>query len=96
MSPQIIILARAEQTALHPTGRWVRHPDGMNFRQELRAEWEAKACVWLNRGGAADVERARAFADREGYTVYTYPLRTIDALECAKSAVVKAAQKCSN
>lgn len=46
-----------------------------------------EALVWLNRGGAADIAKAKAFAEREGYTVFRYPLTEKDPLGRARTEI---------
>jgi nitrous oxide reductase accessory protein NosL len=84
-----VVLAKAEQTALEPTGRMVRF-DGVNYRPEMRAAWEAKALVWLRRASPADVEKARDYAKKEGYRVFTFDPKEREPLEKAREAVLAA------
>lgn len=49
-----------------------------------------KAVVWLRRGGATDVEKARAYALPEGKRVFTYPKSEKDPLGRARREVVEA------
>ena len=66
----IIVLVKVEMTALEPTGR-LRF-DGANYFPVYQPAPEAKACVWLSDGKPRDIAKAKAFADTEGYTVFTY------------------------
>lgn len=47
-----------------------------------------KAVVWLNEGTAADVVKARAYADARGYKVFTYALDVADALGATRKAML--------
>lgn len=58
-------------------------------RPVIRDVTIVKACVWLNEGTAADVEKAHAYADPRGYKVFTYPFDVADALGTARAAMLK-------
>jgi hypothetical protein len=53
--------------------------------------WESflhpEAVMWLNKGTAADVEKAKAYASRDGYTVFIYPVTEKDPLGRAKREI---------
>lgn len=66
-----IVVARVEMTGIRKTGRQVMRD--RNWFPEIEAAPEAKTCIWLNAGTPDDVESARTFAAKEGYTVFTYP-----------------------
>lgn len=57
-------------------------------RPVIRDVTIVKACVWLNEGTAADVEKAHAYADPRGYEVFTYPLDVADALGATHAAML--------
>jgi hypothetical protein len=57
-------------------------------RPVIRDVTIVKACVWLNEGTTADVEKARAYADPRGYKVFTYPLDVADALGTARATML--------
>jgi hypothetical protein len=44
----------------------------------------AKACVWLNEGGEADLVAAKRYADGTFHRVFTYPTTERDPLARAK------------
>lgn len=46
---------------------------------------DARAAVWLRRGGEFDIARANAWADTEGYRVFTFPTDERDPLGRAKA-----------
>jgi hypothetical protein len=54
-------------------------------RPVTRAVKRAEALVWLLRGNPDDAEKARAFADREGWRVILYPTSEHDPLARAKA-----------
>lgn len=82
-----IVLASVDVTKLVPTGRNVMRD--MNWFPEFRAEAEGKACMWMNKGSAADVAKAEAYAAKEGWKVFTYPTTERDPLGKAKAAVLR-------
>jgi hypothetical protein len=41
-------------------------------RPELRDVLVPRACMWLNEATVRDVEAAKAYANREGFKVFTY------------------------
>jgi hypothetical protein len=63
-------------------------------RRQTRAVKVAKAALWKARGTAADVEKARAYAAKEGPThrVFTYPPTDRDWKEHAKRDALEAAR----
>jgi hypothetical protein len=83
-----IVIARAEQTKLVPAGRTVERD--MNLYPDFALGWEGKGSIWLRRGTMKDVEKAKVFATKEGYTVFVFPTGEREALEKAKTAVVEA------
>ena len=84
---QTIVVAWREETALVPTGRMTRF-DGVNYRPEYRTDWEGKAAMWLRKGTEADIQKAKAHAAKEGWTVYTFPTSERQPLEKAKQAIL--------
>jgi hypothetical protein len=50
----------------------------------------AEAAAWLNAGDEEDVERAKAWAAREGWQVFVYPATQADPLRKAKADVIAA------
>mgnify|MGYP001590980931 CR=1 FL=1 len=87
MSTQTIVLAKVEMTGLRATGRNIMKD--RNWFPEFEAAPEAKAMVWLNRGTAADIEKAQCFAEANGYTVLTFPTSGRDQLAKAKAIVME-------
>jgi hypothetical protein len=74
--PVAIVLAWVDMTGIHLTGRYV---DRYKTVREVKAVEAAKTCMWLNRGTADDVAKARVYAEsiakdylRVG--VYTFPV----------------------
>lgn len=63
-----IILARAE---VHMTPV---STDGVDLgrRPKMQETIKASACVWLNDGTKADLRKAKDFAAKDGWTVFTY------------------------
>lgn len=51
------------------------------------------ALVWKLNGGPADVAKARAYAEQEGYKVFLYPVTEDDPLGRAKRDVKKTAPR---
>lgn len=47
------------------------------------------AVVWLNEGDALDAQKARAFAAKEGYRVFLYPVTEREPLARAKRDVAR-------
>jgi hypothetical protein len=92
MIPVQVVLARVEEeTAVDPT-RWTRaRGDGVNPEHPLVPVRVAKACLWKQHGTAADIDAARAFAAREGWTVYLYSRHERYPLTRAKADVLRAA-----
>ena len=78
-----IVLARIEMTGVRETGRLVRF-DGYNYRPETESTPEPNAMIWLNEGTESDEAKASAFAQREGYTVFTFSTCEREPLESAK------------
>lgn len=91
MKSGTIVLARAEKTALAPTGHSTRF-DGVNYRPEFKADWEGRACIWKHRATKADLEKARTFAHQDGWLVFVYPETEKDPLQKARDAVVRKAK----
>lgn len=83
---QTIVLARCDMGALRDTGRTERR-DG-NYFPVFEAAKRAVACVWLNKGTAADLARAEAYAKAEGFTVITFPTNEPDPLGKAKAMML--------
>jgi hypothetical protein len=84
---QIIVIAYATETKLEPTGNYVMRD--RNYFPEFESRWEGKAAVWLNRGTDEDVRKATAYARREGYSVFTFPLSEPDPLRRARERVLE-------
>ena len=85
MAPKVqIVLARKEEDV-----RIVQY-GRTDLGEAHKFETIAKpvACLWLKAGREADVEKARAYAKAEGYTVFTYPTNVRDSLEQAKVAIL--------
>lgn len=61
-------------------------------RHTFKAVTVGKAAIWLNDGDAADLEKARAYAQANGYTVYTFPISDDDPRPAARLRVVKDAK----
>jgi hypothetical protein len=92
--PHQIVYARAEKTALEPTGRTITRD--RNQVPEFRAAWEGRAGMWLNKGTDADVEKAQKALKAEGYTIHTYPQTERDPLGKARATVVQKAKSIEN
>lgn len=90
----IIVLARADKTALVATGHHTRF-DGVNYRPDWRLDWEARSAIWLNKGTRADAAKAAEYAAKDGWTVYTYPTTERDPLAKARRDAIKAAKDTS-
>lgn len=83
-----IVIAWAEKTAVLVRLRRAE----LSERPEMREEMVGKAAVWLNRGTPADVQRARAFAATEGYSVFCYATTEKEPLARARRDVLRAAK----
>lgn len=81
-----IVLARTE------VGFEVVRPGAadLGIRPTLKEIAVPRACVWLNRGTAADLAKATAYAPTEGYRVFTYPTSERDPLGRAMQDVMNA------
>ena len=86
-----IVLARAERTALIPTGRHVMRD--MNWFPEFRSDWEARAGMWMRKGSAKDLQKAKEHAAKEGWEVFTFAPTERDPLGKARERVVALARK---
>ena len=63
-----IVLARLEEDqVIVAEGRI-----DLGQRHKFKAVHKPVACMWLNKGNGQDVQSARTFAAREGYTVFCY------------------------
>ena len=82
-----IVLARVDLTGVEPTGEWERY-DGVNYRPKVRIVAEAKACIWLRDGTRSDEAKAKAFAEKEGWTVLTFPTSEPDPLGLARRKIM--------
>ena len=81
-----IVIAWAEQTKLVPTGRHVMRD--LNWFPEFKTDWEGKACMWLNKGTESDLAKAKAWAETEGKSVYTFPCNERKPLDRARQLAV--------
>lgn len=81
-----IVLAKTEEVARVVRARRA----DLGEAPVLRWEPEPRALVWLVNGREADVADAEAFAAREGWRVFTYPLAEGDPLGRAKRDVLAA------
>jgi hypothetical protein len=88
--PHQIVYAKAEKTALEPTGRTVTRD--MNQFPEFRPAWEGKAGMWLNKGSDEDATKAEKSLSGEGYTILKFPQSERDPLGKARDHVVKLAK----
>lgn len=86
-----IILARAEKTKLVPDGKFEWRD--ANWFPTFTTAWEGKACVWILNGDETDRQKAERFANRERWSVFTYPVGTQNSLSLAKEAAVKIAEQ---
>jgi hypothetical protein len=84
--PFQIVIAWTEDSA-----EWDGEPYAADLgeRPTMRPVRLAKACMWLNRGTAADVEKARVYAAPQGYSVLTFPASVRDPLGAARAAVLR-------
>lgn len=82
----IIALAKTDMTGLRDTGKLEKR-DG-NWFPKMEACPKAHACIWLNDSTADDVLKAKEFAAREGYKVFTYPITENEPLEKSRKAVL--------
>jgi len=89
--PHQIVYARAEKTALEPTGRMVMRD--MNQFPEYKPAWEGRAGMWANKGTDADVAKAHDSLKSEGYTILKYPQSERDPLGKARASVVQTARQ---
>lgn len=85
MVPTTIVLARLEDDVeiVEPFSRDWR---GFPVTRPVKV---AKSLMWLRRGGAGDLVKARAFAATEGYSVFLFPPSEADPLGRAKGEVSK-------
>jgi hypothetical protein len=58
-------------------------------RPTMRPTRLAKAAMWLRQGTEVDVEKARAYAAKDGHRVLTFPQSERDPLGAAKAAVLR-------
>lgn len=79
-----IALARVEMTGLRETDK-LHRPDGVNWRPVMIPVPESAALVWRLAGDQSDLEKAKAFAETEGYSVFTFPTNERDPIGKAKS-----------
>jgi hypothetical protein len=81
-----IVLAWTEDSA-----EWDGEPYAADLgeRPSMRPTRLAKAAMWLRKGTEADVEKARAYAAREGHRVLTFPASERDPIGAAKAAVLR-------
>ena len=77
-----IVIARTEKTKMVKTGRTVQRD--LNYYPEFEFQDEGHAAIWLNEGNADDLRKACAYAEREGYKVFTFPTSEPDPLGKAK------------
>lgn len=85
-----IVIAWVENDGLRATGQTVRRD--LNYFPEFEACPKPHACVWLNRGSAADRAKAEAYASTQGHSfvrVYSLPTSTKDCLAVAKSKIMR-------
>jgi len=61
----------------------------VKYEMIMPGRWQPKpvALSWLRDGSNADFEKAKAFASKEGYTVFTYGSKEVDPLGKAKRAL---------
>ena len=64
---QIVLAKTEEDFVVSKHGRV-----DLGERNTFTAIKVAKSLMWLNDGNDADIDSARTFADREGYTVFCY------------------------
>lgn len=85
-----IVIAWTEDSA-----EWDGEPFAADLgeRPTMRPVRNAKACMWLNRGTDADVEKARAYAAKDGHHVLTFPPSEHDPLGVAKASVLTGLSK---
>ena len=83
-----IVVAWITDDGLHLTGKYVR-PDGVNWTAEAESCPQARAVIWLNRGGLVDIQKAEAYAAEQGATVYTFPPSVRDPLGQARALVMQ-------
>jgi hypothetical protein len=83
-----IVLARVEEDHV-----WDGKPYAADLGQRagLKPVKRAVTLVWCLRGADAEMESARRFAKREGYSVLTYSPDESDPLARAKRDVLRAA-----
>jgi hypothetical protein len=86
-----IVIARAQKTALIPTGRHVMRD--RNWFPEFTVDWEGKAAIWLRKGKKEDIERAKEHALRDGWTVFIFPSSEPDPLGKARAEIIKHAKE---
>jgi hypothetical protein len=82
-----IVIAKVEMTGLEATGRFITKD--RNLFPEFRAAPEAKAAMWLRKGTPADVAKAKAAMESEGYKVFTFDSAERDPLGKAKEKVLR-------
>ncbi len=88
--PYWVIIAWVTMDGIEPTGRTVRR-DGYD-RPEFREAPLAKACTWVY-GDSVTPERlatAKAYAEKNGASVFTYEEGEHHPLRRARAAVLKA------
>lgn len=86
----MIILAKMEETGLVPTGKYVQR--GRNLFPEMQSVEEPHALLFCQKELKGDRERAKAFAEAEGYQVYTnFPkgTRVDKAIKLAKQRIAR-------
>ncbi len=85
-SKQTIVLARMVDGGVKEHETETEKRDGI-LKYKLVFFQIPKALVWLNEGDADDLEKAKAHADKEGFSVFTYPTSEKDPIGKAKLAV---------
>lgn len=86
-----IVIARAEMTKIVPAPGFVTRD--ANLFPATRLDWEARAAMWVRKGTESDLNKAKAFASREGYAVYTYSSDEKYPLEKARQEAVENARR---
>ncbi len=85
-----IVIAWAEKTKIVPAPGFVKRD--ANLFPATQLDWEGRAAMWTASGTEADLAKAKAFAAREGHTVYTFPSEESEPLEKAREQAIDAAR----
>jgi hypothetical protein len=62
--------------------------DGVNWRYKMESCPKAEALVWKSDARLEEIAKAEEFADKEGYSVISFPTTEVDPIGKAKQLVM--------